>query len=268
MPTTKTTKRKIEQKGRGIQRRLLSVERGYYNEVNEMFTGWFIHSIKNELASINLSKRDQEGEDLNEEIVASVGALVFLDNIFKKSKELWGSLVNSFKPRIQSVGRRIQSLSKFDFTSSPEIDQVVNPILSGFGEGLDIDDFVKENTRLITNIGTQTADRIQAIIVDGVKRGKSIDQLTAEIQAVGDQFGEHRARLIARDQVQKLQGQLNRVRQQTAGIDSYVWQTKEDDRVRPTHAARNGRVFNWENPPNDGHPGEPIACRCIAIPNV
>ena len=268
---TKTTIRRIEQKGRGIQRRLIGIERGYYSEINSLFNDWFKLSIQNELAGINLSKRDQEAEEgapVAEVVLTSVGALVFVDAIFKKAKSLWGNLVEGIKPRIRSFGNRIKDLSKFDFDPSTTAEKLVNPVLSDFGESFEIDDFVSENTRLITNIGAQTADRVHTIIVDGVKAGKSIDQLTAEIMEVSDQFGENRARLIARDQTQKLAGQLNRLRQQTAGIDSYRWQTQEDNRVRPTHAARNGRVFKWEKPPADGHPGQPIACRCIALPNV
>jgi SPP1 gp7 family putative phage head morphogenesis protein len=268
---TKTTIRRIEQKGRGIQRRLIGIERGYYSEINSLFNDWFKLSIQNELAGINLSKRDQEAEEgtpLEEVIVASVGALVFIDAIFEKSKQLWGKLVEGFKPRIRSFGNRITSLSRFDFKPSTPIDQLINPTFSNLGDSFEIDDFVKENTRLITNIGAQTADRIQTIIVDGVKAGKSIDQLTQEIERVSDILGETRARLIARDQTQKLAGQLNRLRQQSAGIDSYIWQTMEDPAVRPLHKSRNQRAFKWEDPPIDGHPGQPIACRCLALPNV
>lgn len=41
---------------------------------------------------------------------------------------------------------------------------------------------------------------------------------------------------------------------------SYVWRTMEDDRVRPSHAARNGLVFDDNYRPE---PGEEYNCRCI-----
>jgi len=44
----------------------------------------------------------------------------------------------------------------------------------------------------------------------------------------------------------------------------YVWRTKGDDRVRSTHAAREGEVFSWSEPPEGGHPGEDYNCRCWA----
>jgi hypothetical protein len=34
--------------------------------------------------------------------------------------------------------------------------------------------------------------------------------------------------------------------------------------VRASHAANNGRIFAWDNPPETGHPGEDYGCRCTA----
>lgn len=42
----------------------------------------------------------------------------------------------------------------------------------------------------------------------------------------------------------------------------YRWRTKGDDRVRPEHRARHGRLFSWDEPPEGGHPGVDYGCRC------
>ena len=42
----------------------------------------------------------------------------------------------------------------------------------------------------------------------------------------------------------------------------YIWRTRGDGRVRASHAANNGRIFSWDNPPPMGHPGEDYNCRC------
>jgi SPP1 gp7 family putative phage head morphogenesis protein len=89
-------------------------------------------------------------------------------------------------------------------------------------------------------------------------------------------FARSRAKLIARDQTSKFNGSLNRIRQQQAGITEYRWSTSHDERVRgnpdgkypnarPSHWAREDKVFAWDKPPSDGHPGEPINCRCVAL---
>lgn len=46
--------------------------------------------------------------------------------------------------------------------------------------------------------------------------------------------------------------------------DQYIWRTAGDGDVRPEHAAREGQVFDWSNPPKGGHPGEDYGCRCVA----
>ncbi|MDD0884230.1 phage head morphogenesis protein, partial [Xylella fastidiosa subsp. multiplex] len=37
---------------------------------------------------------------------------------------------------------------------------------------------------------------------------------------------------------------------------------------REDHAAHDGTVFRWSDPPATGHPGQDYNCRCVAIPNV
>jgi SPP1 gp7 family putative phage head morphogenesis protein len=46
----------------------------------------------------------------------------------------------------------------------------------------------------------------------------------------------------------------------------YTWRTVGDDRVRDTHAALNGQVFSWADPPAHGHPGTEPNCRCWPEP--
>ncbi|MEQ1890367.1 MAG: phage minor head protein [Alphaproteobacteria bacterium] len=46
----------------------------------------------------------------------------------------------------------------------------------------------------------------------------------------------------------------------------YIWRTRGDNKVRASHAANNGRIFAWDDPPVTGHPGEDFGCRCWAQP--
>lgn len=46
----------------------------------------------------------------------------------------------------------------------------------------------------------------------------------------------------------------------------YIWETQNDNRVRSSHAERQGKVFCRKNPPEGGNPGEDYGCRCRAIP--
>ena len=52
-------------------------------------------------------------------------------------------------------------------------------------------------------------------------------------------------------------------RQQEFGMKKYIWRTAGDDRVRPAHAANEGKVFAWDE---GEKPGESYNCRCSAEP--
>ena len=92
-------------------------------------------------------------------------------------------------------------------------------------------------------------------------------ELSEMIQSVA-QNNRNRAKLIARNQIGKLNGRLSQLRQQSAGITKYKWSTSKDERVRPAHEKREEKIFEWERPPSDGNPGYPLRCRCVAIPVI
>lgn len=125
--------------------------------------------------------------------------------------------------------------------------------------------YVQENAALITSIPSQVIDQIEGIVTRGFTSGRMHTDIAAEID---ERFnvGESRARVIARDQIGKLYGQTNAYRQRDLGIESFTWATSEDERVRPEHEELNGRVFRYDDPPDEGLPGEPILCRCSAEP--
>jgi len=50
----------------------------------------------------------------------------------------------------------------------------------------------------------------------------------------------------------------------------YIWRTCLDHKVRPNHMKNEGKIFDKDNPPSTGNPGEDYNCRCKAdyyIPN-
>ncbi len=49
-------------------------------------------------------------------------------------------------------------------------------------------------------------------------------------------------------------------------MTKYIWHTMGDSKVRSEHAARNGQIFDFDNPPEGGNPGEAPNCRCWAEP--
>ncbi len=156
-----------------------------------------------------------------------------------------------------------------------------------------IDSWSREQVSLITKASQDMLDTVARRIREGVKSGKSARQVTAMINADLPGISYRRARIIARDQTAKLNSALTQGRMADAGIETYIWSTSEDERVRgnptglypkalPSHYAMNGKVCRWDDPTvwlENGewvkragdapylHPGMDIMCRCVAIPN-
>lgn len=127
--------------------------------------------------------------------------------------------------------------------------------------------WAQENSQLITKMTDSYQTRISQIVSDGVRNGASYSDVAMQIEL---QTGveERHAMLIARDQIGTLNGQLTRARQLDVGITQYMWRTSEDERVRPSHRVRDGKIYSWNKSPDDGAPGMPIQCRCVALPVI
>lgn len=126
--------------------------------------------------------------------------------------------------------------------------------------------WVSNNSDLIKTLPENMDAKIKQLVKSAVVNGTSAKTLADQIQEV---YGNtrYRAELIAIDQIQKANAALTEHRQKDVGVDGYIWRGVEDGRERPAHKAREGKSFKWDSPPPDGHPGQPIRCRCWAEPD-
>lgn len=140
-----------------------------------------------------------------------------------------------------------------------------------------------ENARLIKSIPQQMLEKIADSVVIAVRSRHSISTLAGNLHKAFD-ISKHRAKIIARDQIAKLNGCLTRHRNVTFGITRYKWLTCRDERVRSSHDVLEGKICSWtdsstfKNNINDSkwqqrssiggatfHPGLDIMCRCTSI---
>lgn len=177
--------------------------------------------------------------------------------------------------------------------------------LSGIITDLDITEdlvtFSAGTSRLIKKTGRELAENIARVTYESFRTNQSATELakTLKVKFTEELHGKHIGRtkesrlktqrqkkiaaaagkrvrmkyqsrydLIARDQTSKLNAELNRVRHEQAGITHYRWVTAGDERVRHEHSSRSQRVYSWGHVHFDGHPGEPINCRCTARPVI
>lgn len=135
-----------------------------------------------------------------------------------------------------------------------------------------LDYWVSQNVALIKTIPQSTLGKMREIVYEGYRNGRTTTAILKEIQHTYSVNKKH-ARLIARDQIGKLNADLAERQQTDAGVEEYKWSDSRDSRVRPRHKHLNGKTFRWDNPPvvdtktgRRAHPGQDYECRCVALP--
>ena len=224
---------------------------------------------------------------VNDTLLPAVEALlpVHLDDNADDVDRLMGHLKISFAADVHPEAAKAYLIDVGQRTAKWNDEQWKNTLHTVLGVdthrpeqwlGSHIKSFANENTSLITKLSTETLTNVRRVVETGVRKGDYYTDLKKQIQETM-QTTEYRARLIARDQIGKLNGELTQLRQQEAGIEGYIWRTAQDERVRgdpsglypnatPSHFDREGQRFRWDDPPEGGHPGEAIQCRCTAEP--
>lgn len=133
------------------------------------------------------------------------------------------------------------------------------------------------NTQLITSIPEQYLNQVESIVMTNVRSGNRPSAITKLLR---DQFGvtERRAKMIARDQTTKINGDLSEKRQRASGFPYFQWIDSDDSRVRTRHESiankitQYGRgIYRWDDLPLSDKgvpikPGQDYQCRCIARP--
>lgn len=147
-------------------------------------------------------------------------------------------------------------------------------------------EWAAEQATLVSSIPSTSLGRLSEFVAKHVREGTEVKTIA---RMLDEQFtiDGNRAELIARTEVAKLNAKVSQDAAQRAGATEYVWRTCEDERVRgnpsglypnPTktgkpaadHFVLDGTVHSIDDPPVNGlngergHPGQAIACRCIA----
>lgn len=230
-------------------------------------------------------KLDGFSEDLNVLLIELVNIAQALANSLRfKLPDLYAKVskwndkewVASIKSRtgVQLANSRALPATRLNILGS-----VSNPlkVAEMFGEGVDVlrsepwmlgrmNNWIDYNTALIKSIPEQHFAAVEAKIRNGIMTGVKSEELAKQIQEISGVTAK-RAELIAVDQIAKANADLTQQRMRDLGIGEYEWLTRGDEKVRPTHAANNGKIYSWNNPSDEtGHPGSQVRCRCTAIP--
>ena len=142
--------------------------------------------------------------------------------------------------------------------------------------------WAEDNYTLITSNAKNYVSKINTLTEQAIVNGLSSAKLKEEIKKATNSLSDKHCKLLARDQMGKLNGQINQAQMQEVGLDLYVWSTSMDDRVRDSHSIMEGLLCRWDDASvcsyDNGkswvsrpagavelHPGQDIQCRCVAL---
>ncbi len=153
----------------------------------------------------------------------------------------------------------------------------VNPVETEAGLKDQLEVASIENVQRITTLSKDYFAEIQQSVFTGLRSGTANKTVVAEIEEIIERRGDSKkinAKLIATDQIQKLNGELDKIRQKSNGGTRYIWRTRKNQRVRDDHEDLDGAVFEWGDPPitvtsgrrsdERNEPGQDINCKCRA----
>lgn len=126
-----------------------------------------------------------------------------------------------------------------------------------------LDRSIAQNVSLISSVNGDTKKRVEQILFDGFAMRKTKKEITDQLAAAMG-ITKRRARLIAGDQLDKLNISLTGYRSQQIGVTSYRWKHTPQLHPRSWHVARDGKIFRYDTPPSDGPPGYALNCKCRA----
>lgn len=233
------------------------------------------------------STRADIGDDSN--IIQSI--------IAKILNKFFGGMFSKENPNLTKYGRAVKKKlvdpmlkqtdrhHKTQFSKSFKRISGVDPLAfePGLNEFLNVAG--EQNVNLIVTQSRVYFDNIQAMTNRALRKGTSVAELRQDIiQLTGTT--KSRAQLIAIDQVQKLNADLESQRQQNNGLTRYIWRTRQNARVRSLansngtsdHAGLHGAVIDWNFPPitvlrgkragERNHAGMDINDKCWAEPVI
>lgn len=139
-----------------------------------------------------------------------------------------------------------------------------------------LDRVIADNTRMLLNALTppDTVPRVSEDDLRDVSDAKeeALRQWDARLAAIFEEYETHPQRLrplraaMEERLLRAFAGLINQLRQQDLGIERYIWRSRDDAKVRDSHAEYDDQVFRWDEPPASGHPGQAHNCRCYAEP--
>ena len=182
------------------------------------------------------------------------------DRIFKKVKEV-----------LESIIRINQYITYTDIEEEMGINS--QQLLKEEGLKPTNNAFIQESFEWVMRNLDETLQDFSANSLRVMAGGDTVENAINQFDELADKRVEQ-AKFLARNQVANFNALSNKVRYQNLGITEAVWVTAQDERVRHSHADRDGKRFNISEGLYSSVDGKTLmvgldyGCRCIMKPII
>lgn len=259
-----------------------SAERAYYSNLRK-YVNRYISILQSALKGLVPDLKEEAADEIPKatRVDSSVYAVIRMDaNAEKKVGDLLAWVDEELKKAFpdstltkwaQSMAGHVNKGSKKNMAKvASKVGLDIEPLMHDRDLSPWVQNIVEENVGLIRSIPKTHQVTFKNGLVAMITGDAPQDQIRKMVQK---NFGltRNQARLIARDQVGKLNGKINQYRQEQLGGKRYVWKGNNDGRERKDHVRLNNTTQYWSKPPvvdkksgRRAHPGEDFQCRCRA----
>lgn len=102
---------------------------------------------------------------------------------------------------------------------------------------------ILETAQWVTTLRDEALEKFTNNTLFAMSQGESLDTIVSQFEDIVSERKNH-ARFLARNQVQNYNSITTKIRAQNLGITKAIWVTAGDERVRPSHEARDGKEFD------------------------
>lgn len=185
-------------------------------------------------------------------------------------------------PSLKDIAGQLKDFEDIQFAK--QFEKSINVSIKEQADWWDdmVDYWSNNNYQLIRSNASNFINKINVIVEQAVTNGTTVKDLQEAIQKATESLSDSKCRLLARDQIGKLQGQISQAQMTEVGLEMYIWSTSGDERVRDSHQEMEGLLCRWDDasvysadggktwiPRPSGaiemHPGQDIQCRCVSL---
>ena len=239
--------------------------------------------ITNQEERFDASFKSLSGIALVHAIIQKIKSIFYGEPLTEDAEPTQNLFSRSIRNIVKPFINRVENLTKRQFVNEFKRQTGSEPLEKQVNVEPFLRDALRTNISLIKTIHQDYFSRLSAEVQNAVGKGMLSRDLQEKIINIS-KISKNRAKLIARDQIGKLVGDIEQARQIKLGVTEYIWRTVRDGRVRSfsntsgssDHARLEGTIQKWSNPPvtvfkgkragERNHPGKDIVCRCHPQP--